>query len=282
MLDLYTVIWGRMINSFLEVTLPSLMQPGNIPGAKDLLGSYNFYASPNAKNKIEQSELYSQLDQIVEVRWFPMQKGPWETTSNTLFQMKLSAKEGRYMLIMAPDNAIGNDSITNMAKLCNGEYNPILFGFPRVDDHGWDELRKLYDKQIIVSNRKLVSLAMKYIGEIAYPIKYMIASRIIHHNTWIVRHNVPTLCLLPDKKTIDLFATNPTKNAGFDHVIPFSMVKLGYPWHFIKHSDIYFQVERGRHLLQEGIGPDTEHWNDEINFLGANFFVREEEIWQGT
>lgn len=281
MLDLYTVIWGRMIHSFLEVTLPSLMQPGNIPGAKDLLSSYNFYASPRARDKIEQSELYPQLNQIIKVQWFPLQKGLWETTSDTLFQMKLSAKEGHYMLIMAPDNAIGNDSITNMAKLCNGEHNPILFGFPRVNDYGWDEIKKLYTKQIIVSNRKLVSVAMKYIGDLSYPISYMTTSRIIHQNTWIVRHNVPTLCLLPDEKIIDLFATNPTKNAGFDHVIPFSMVKFGYPWHFIKHSDIYFQVERERHLLQESVGVDTKTWKSELQFLAADFFIKQVEKWQG-
>jgi len=270
-----------MINSFLEVTLPSLMQPGNIPGAKDLLGSYNFYASPRAISKIEQSEFYPQLRQAVEVRWFPLQKGFWETTSNTLFQMKLSAKEGHYMLIMAPDNAVGNESINNMAKLCNGEHNPILFGFPRIDEDGWDEMKDLYANRAIISNRRLVNITMKHIEQTTYPICHMPSHRIIHFNAWAVHHNVPTPCILPDEKIIEIFSTNRTRNGGFDHAMPFLMMELNYPWHLIRHSDIYFHVERGKHLINEGIGIDTKGWNAEKHFLEVEFFNKQEEIWQG-
>lgn len=281
MLDIFTIIWGGMIKSFLEVTLPSLMQPGNIPAAKDLLHNYNFYASEEAKDKISRSKLYPQFSQAVEVRWFPLQKGMWETTSNTMFQMELSAKERHYMLIMAPDNAVGNGSILNLAKFCDGNKNPILFGFPRVNEEGWQLICSLFQKGQLVSKRKLVTIAMKHIEQTTYPIELNITRWIVQGNSWRVRHNVPTPCILPDQQIINIFSTNPTLNSGYDHILPYWMVELGYPWYLIRHSDDFFLVERGRHLIQEGSGLDQRTWDQFRALKGLEFFDKEEVIWQG-
>ncbi|MBW2562388.1 MAG: hypothetical protein JRE40_16270, partial [Deltaproteobacteria bacterium] len=70
-----------MIESYLEVTLPSLMQPNNIPRARELLHSYNFYASDEARERVSQNPLLAKLTEVVEVNWFPLEKGEWETTS---------------------------------------------------------------------------------------------------------------------------------------------------------------------------------------------------------
>jgi len=282
MLDLFTIIWGStMIESYLEVTLPSLLQPDNIPGANKFLHSYNFYASDEAKEKIRRSPLYPRLSEVIEVNWFPLQKGEWETTSDTLHQMKLSATERHYMLIMPPDNAVGNGSILNMAELCDGARNPILFGFPRVNEDGWQIICSLFKEGQTLSNRQLVTIAMRYIEQTTYRIEPNVVRWIVHGNSWKVRHNVPTPCILPDEWVIETFSTNPTVNSGYDHTLPYLMAQQGYPWHLIRHSDVFFLVERGRHLIIEGSGYDTNVWHQLEALKGLEFFGKEEAIWQG-
>lgn len=282
MLDLFTVVWGQMVESLLEVTLPSLLQPENIPGSKALLHCYNFYASEEVVRKqVTESQLYRQLAGEVEINWFPLQAGSrgsndgsaraWELTSNILHQMKLSAKEGHFMLTVAPDHAYGNGSILNMAKLADGRYNPILYVNPRVSEEGYEAIKALFRTGGEVSNRTLVSIAMRFIEQVAYSIEATST------NSVKVRHNVPTPCLLPDDKIIEIFATNITRYGGYDHILPYWLIELGYPWHLIRDSDIFFFVERGRHLVHETTFP----WSQNRQVAALAFFGKEEVIWHG-
>lgn len=280
MLDLFTIAWGKEIAGlFLEGTLPSLLQPGNIPGTKGLLHTYNFYASDEAKAIIIQSELYTELSQEMEVNWFPLQKGEWEITSNFLHQMRISAREGHYMFLRTPDTITGNGSLLNMAKLCNGQHNPILFGFPRVHDNSYELLCSLAKERIIIPNRKLVSIGMHdpWIEHVPYRVEK-------RGSYWVVGHCTPTICLLPDDKILAICTTCPNRYPGFDHSIPYTSIELGYPWHLIRHSDVYFQVERARHLLSEDGsdgGPPALPWMGDKIIPGFEFFCKQEEIWQG-
>ena len=283
MLDLFTIIWGEeMVASYLDVVLPSLMQPDNIPGANTLLGNYTLYASDDARAAISENERFKALPSWIDIVWVSLQKGEWETTSNTAHQMRRSAKAGNHMLILTPDTAIGNGSIANIAKLCREGYNPILFGFPRVTEDGYQAMKKRYSTGDIISNRQMVSMAMNHVEQVTYAMENRESRGIVHNNTWVVRHNVPTPCIKPDKFIIRLFGTNPTVNSGFDHILPYILVEAGYPWHLIRHSDIYFQAERGRHLISEGSGHDTQNWDTYKQIRSLEFFNKEEVIWQGT
>jgi len=281
-LNLFTIVWGeQMVQSFLEVTLPSLLQPGNIPASRDLLGYYSFYASDEAKDKIMASSLYKQLEASVSTRWFPLISGEWETTSDTLHQLRLSASERCFVLIVPPDTAYGNYSILNMAKLCEGAHNPILFGFPRINDIGFEKVKEILRRKGYFSNRELVTLSMGHLVDVTYPIEPNVVHWIVQGNSWKVRHNVPTPCILPDEWVIETFSTNPTKNSGYDHTLPYLMVEEGYPWYLIRHSDEFFLVERGRHLIIEGSGYDTNVWHQLEALKSLEFFGSEEVIWQG-
>lgn len=283
MLDLYTVIWGKeMTEGFLKVCLPSLLQPGNIPGCANR-HTYTFYASEEAREQIKHDSQYRDLDHTLEVLWYPLQKGEWETTSNTLHQLKRSAAEGHYVLIMAPDNAVGNGSLQNLGKLCDGHHNPILFGFPRLNAKGWEELESLFINNLLVSNRQLVTLAMSHIEQTTYAIdNWCDRHGIVHGNAWLVKHNVPTPCILPDDRVTKIFSENPTVNSGFDHILPYRMIQAKYPWYLIRHSDIFFLVERGRHLIIEGSGQDQSSWDTVSQLLGVEFFNKQEAVWQGV
>lgn len=271
MLDIFTIVWGQLADVFLELTLPSLMQLDNIPAAKKFIHCYNFYTTEEAKKKFEADESFNRFTKEVEVNWLPLQKGEWDVTSNILYQMDLSAKEKHHMMVITPDLALGNGSILNMVKLVNKKYNPILYVGPRVYEEGYEIIKDLLKSGEVVSNRKLVSIAMEYI-HIDYPLEF------IECDKWLVSHNVPTPCLLPDEKIIKIFATNPTKYGGYDHILPYWMIELGYPWYLIKDSDIFFFVERGRHFVHETSLP----WDERKQITALEFFGKQEEIWHSN
>lgn len=282
MLDLFTVIWGAMVESYLDMTLPSLLQMDNIPKARHLLGSYTIYTDDETGKAIKQSWVYRQLIYWIDVRLLPLQKGTQEVNSNILCQMRQSAAEKHYMLVISPDWALGNGSLFNMAELCaKGEHNPILYGFPRVTEDGYQALRNIFNRRKPVSNRELVSLAMEYVEQRTYKVGVAMEHWILSNNTWIVGHNVPTPCLRPNDEIIEIFSTNTTLNSGFDHAMPYILVEKGYPWQMIPHSDIYFQVERGRHLITEAV-IDPARWHTDKALQGLRFFDKIEQIWQGV
>jgi len=280
MLDLFTVVWGRMAESF-EVTLRSLLQPGNLPKAKGLLGTYTIYSDQETEEAIRESGTYGRLCQEIEVCWEPLHRGRWEVNSNILRQMEKSMAKGNYMLVMSPDWALGDGSLCRMAELCaTGEHNPILYGFPRVTEAGYEALKAKFSEGRPVSNRELVSLAMKHIEQMTYMVGVAMEHWILSNNTWIVGHNVPTPCLRPNDEIMEIFATNPTLNSGYDHSLPYILVEKGYPWHYINHSDTYFQVERGRHLIGEAV-LDPARWQTDKALKGLRFFDGLRQVWQG-
>ena len=282
MLDLFTVIWGAMIESYLDITLPSLLQENNVPKARELLGVYNIYTDRETFATIEESDVYRQLREHIQVSFRSLIRGKSEVNSNILFQMKLSAAVDHYMLVLSPDWALGDGSLFNMAELCEkGEHNPILYGFPRVTEAGYQVLRALYKGNRVVSNRELVSLAMKHIEQRTYKVGVVMEHWILSNNTWMVSHNVPTPCLRPNEEIIEIFSTNTTLNSGFDHSLPYILVEKGYPWYMMDHSDTYFQVERGRHLIGEEVF-DRSRWQTDKALKGLRFFDNLQQVWQGV
>ena len=283
MLDLFTVVWGKMGDSFLEGTLPSLLQPGNIPASKGQLGTYSIYTNPLSRAEIEASPHYAALSAHVTVEWEDLQKGVWEVNSNVLAQLKKSLTRGNFVLVVSPDWAIGDGSVKNLATLCaKGDHNPILYGFPRLTELGWRFLVEAYRTGERVTNRQLVTLAMKHLDQATYRLEVAVFDeRIVHNNALFVYHNVPTPCLRPDPFIVEAFAANPTLNSGFDHALPFILVEKGYPWLFIDQSDTYFQVERGRHLITEQV-QDEGNWMLVKAMKGLEFFGGQKALWQGV
>jgi len=276
MLDLFTVVWDRvgghrgLTHLYCEVTLPSLMQPGNLPEARNVVGSYRIYADDSSRAIITQSDYYREMEKLVRVSWHGLCKGPGDVNSNIVEQMRYSAQRGNHMLIVSPDWLFGNGSIANMAHLCQeGNYQLILFGFPKVDPKVFYELGNKLKKGDIISNRELVSVGITSGG---CPI------HIIAHNgnDWIVSFRVPTPCLRPDSRIIDFFATNDTPNQGYDHALPYWMIEQGYSWHMVDNSDIFFLVEEAQ-AWQGGSGP----WGLDLLSKTDQFFRNYRQVWRG-
>lgn len=273
MLDLFTIVWGAMAQSYLDVTLPCLLQGRNIPAAKGLIHSYTFYASGEAKDVITSSDLYRRLQSLVPVHWEPLQKGEWEVTSNMLRQMERSARRGNYMHFLAPDAALGDESILNLAMLANGAFNPIFYGPVKISAAGFGAIKSFLDTNAGISNRELVSISMRHILGADYTLTEQ------GEQCWAVVHKVFSPCLLPDTTIIDFFSANSTPGSGFDHVLPYFVVRKGYPWYIIDHSDTYFSAdgELGGAEMKRGQGT----WEPEMVKQAEAFFSQFQGVWQG-
>lgn len=239
MLDLWTTLWGNKVIAYLDIMLPSLLQPGNIPAARAYIHTYTFYTNDETRARIEESPRYAELKSLVEVVWEPLQKGEWEVTSNTVHRMMRSADEGHYMYVCSPDDIVGNESLKNLVPLCDGKMALIEYHLPRVRKSAYDVLKSLLMRGTI-SNRHLVSLTLTHLWRTVS--RYPIIPNGDHYDVW---HPTPTPIILPDRHIAELFATNWGKNWGYDNCLPYIMIEEGYPWMLIPHSDIYFHIEVG-------------------------------------
>jgi len=275
--DLFTVVWDKvdrhrgLAHLFCDATLPSLMQPGNLPEASSLVGSYRIYADDRSRGIITQSDYYREMEKLVSVSWHQLCKGAGDVNSNIIEQMRYSIQRGGHMLIVSPDWLFGNGSIANMARLCSeGKYQLILFGFPKIDPKVFYELGNRLKSGGTISNRELVSVAMADGG--GYPIDIITREE----NNWIVSCRVPTPCIKPDSSVIDFFATNNTPNQGYDHALPYWMIERGCSWHIVDDSDFFFLIEEAE-AWRGGSGP----WGLDLLSKTDQFFRNYRQVWRG-
>jgi len=252
MLDLCTVVWEKTgpfrgdDERFRDIGLPSLMQPDNIPAAAKLglIGSYNFFTTPHAREVISQSKDYHELERTVPVTWYPLQRSAdgrrtiGEVTSDILYQMKLSAQKGNYLFHVNADYVVGNESILNASQLCaEGKYDAIFWGVPKIASSAFDEIKIRLRVGEVISNRKLVSICMKH--GVSRP-NMETEVKALSSNKWLVHFDIPNLIPKPDEKMIEFWSTNTSPDAGWDHILPIWMIDNGYSWYYIDHSDILF------------------------------------------
>lgn len=279
MFDICTVVWGEMANSYLEITLPSLLQEGNIPSCHKAIGSYTFYASEQTKEVITNNKLYRELEKLVHIFWQPLQRGEWEVSSNYLCQMKESASRKSHLLILSPDEALGNNSLPNLIKL-SGKFKSIFYPIPRISEEGYQVLKSLFQAKKVVTNREMVSLLMKYLWKRTYPL-------VEKGDRWEVSYPLPAPCFLPDAELIEYYSRDRTLTGyNIDHCLPYTIVERGYPWHLIDHSDTFFMVERGRQTLFDKVverGAFRREREEDIAKTRAAemFFGKSKQTWQG-
>jgi len=274
--DLFSIVWGWMTDLFLTVGLPALLLPNNIPLVKDYIDTYTFYASDEARERITNNPLYKKLEELVSIVWKPLLAGEWNVYANLKDQMRESCRKGNYMHILEPDKVNGDGSLATIVELAQKGYNPILYGFPKVAPPCFLEAREYLETEGHLSNKELVTIGMRHILSGAYSVRQICKSE--RGTAYYVTHRVPTLTLLPDKKVVDFFDTNHNPNGGFDHVMPYWMAREGYPWHFIDHSDAYFQVEMSTTWYDQG-GDRISY--PELAAEGDRLSSQSQLIWEG-
>jgi len=270
MLDLFTMVWGKMAQTYLDMTLHCILQ--DIPAITKDIHSYTLYTSDEAKQTITSSVLYKKLAELVTIRWKPLMAGEWNTTANILEQMKFSAKNKNYMVVIDPDYAVRG--LNNLPKIADGKNNPIMYSNNKANINAYPVIKSLMDKHDgKISSRQLVSIAMKFNG----PNHYEIIKR--EGQCWVVSMYTFTIILIPDETIIKLFSTNPSRGSGYDHIVPYFMVKKGYPYYIINDSDIYnvVEVEFGPRIMKEGAGT----WHPELFKESKKFMHQFKITWRG-
>lgn len=280
-LDLFTIVWGEMVHTYLEVTLPSILQEGNIPAVKEKT-MYTFWTTEKAKSLIMDNPLFGKLEELVPVVWQPLQNEEWELKSNILAQMKDSASSGSYMLPIPPDIALGNSSLSNLVDLISRSgCNPLLYAIPRITEEGFNLVKSSLQAGKVVNNREMVSIAMNHLWKRTYSITD-------EGDVWHVSFSLPAPCLLPDEELIRLFEEDDsTTGFTFDHVLPFSMIEKKYAWKIIEHSDVFFGVERCNQVLSKK-STVLSNWREENASDHAKsreaeeFFLKYSQTWKAV
>jgi len=271
MIDLHTIVFGKMVDSFLDITLPCLLQDGNLPAARDLVDRYTIYASPEAKEKITSHPLYPKVSSLVKVEWEPLRKE--DANSNLIAQMRRASERKNHMLGAAPDTAIGNYSILNMARLSTTPH--VLFnGSVKITYEGLMEIKRFLREKGSISNRELVSISMKHILAGAYTFRKSDPNK----ECWTVIRTVYSPCFIPDQRIVDFYSDNPTPASGYDHVLPYFLVQNGYPWKIVGDSDVYFIAE-AEFDQEMKVGAGT--WHPEMIKPSEQFFSQFTGIWRG-
>lgn len=269
MLDLFTIVWGQLVNFYLKVTLPSLLQKGNIPAVSENIGSYSFYTSEETRRAIRVNPLYLELEQLVPVVWNPLPQ--METTRYILHQMEVSAANKNYIILVPPSTAWGNNSLQGINLLVQRKFNPIVYPMAKVYPCAFPPILDELEKRGKVSNRKLVSISMKHFASSGAVIKRKMK------NAWSISCSSLTPVFIPDDDTVELFSSNFTAFSGFSQVIAYYMMTREDPLCLVGNSDVFFVA---KHLNFNRMGP-RNIWQRELADAGEKFFPQFEIIWQG-
>lgn len=271
MFNVHTPVWGDGGQPFLDVALPCLIN--NFQKCPQEIHVYTIYSTDGCRRLIEDSPGYKALVQLVPVEWQPLPKGEWEMTSVILQQFERGMREGCYVMHLTASGCLGDDCIANLAKLAAAGHNPILYSDMKISPKGWEEVREYIRVHGNLPNRTLVSIGMKHLLRAAYTVEA------INDQQWKAVLRVFTMALLPDQGVIDLWATNPTRGSGYDHVMPYWMVSQGYPFYIVPHSDIYLSVDAEifSPKMKEGQGT----WRPDLSQAGERHFAQYSVIWQG-
>jgi len=272
MIDIFTIVWGEMIESYLGITLPGLLQSGNIPATKKLIYDYTFYTDDSTKEAIMRGARFHELENLVHINWESLKKGIPHVNSNVKYQWKLSAQRQHYAFNMTPDTALGNWSLFNIASLADGTRNPVQYVFPRIPEDAYHKLIKIFEERKEISNRELVTFVAKNAD---------ISKKQVANNKWIASHNGPNACILPDKWINETFASNNTPNHGIHHCLIYLIAQKGYPYYVIPHSDTYFQVERGVHIIRK-YPHQGSTWLPDLWPISRAFWMKYKVTWRGV
>lgn len=261
--NMVTVVWGKMIDWYVDYQMPSLLQPGNLPALTD--ASYFIYTDEQERI----SALVSKKITNLKVQVLPLTNGRGNV--NDCFKDCASRIQG-HLAVIPPDFIFGDGSLKNLAALCE-KYDLVVYGFPRCDVEVVKEVLPLLKQNGTVSNAQLVALAMKHLHRETAPPSVCIKRTA--KNTWEVRHLVPNPVIKINEKSLALLNSIPANNGLLDHCVPFLCVEAGMSYHYVQSSDEVFLVEPTDR--RTAFCP-TDHYEGIPNWKSV--FARNMEFWK--
>src|SRR5262245_21071434 len=168
-------VWGEWhVRTFLEVNLPTLLAPGNLPAFTRLLPTrYLIYTPARDRERLERSRLFRELTQVTEVSFVELQEKDIKAptyTHNVIWDNGRTEALARQSIamVMPPDVAWADGSLGHMADLVMQGKSAIFLNWHlrAVSDTFIPQFLDLYhcqDQPISVPSRDLVALTFENI-----------------------------------------------------------------------------------------------------------------------
>jgi len=214
-----TVVWGPWhVGAFLDVNLPSLLAPGNLPAfaaRHDVV--YRIFTSPRDVQRIVSSSAFKQAQALVAIE---LVECPVDNAESPIAMHHLLWRRsideahaaGAMILFVPPDVIWANGSFGHVADLAAQGKRAIFMTYVRVmQETCVPDVRRLYASQaspvIDVSSRELVDLALRHIHPLT--ITYMRHSPNFPIHPEFVLWPVPGEGLLMRVLVREMFAYDP-------------------------------------------------------------------------
>jgi len=188
-LHLVTPVWGEAYTRvFLDVMVPSLLAPGNLPAVNNLGECvYKIYTSKTDAEVIKRSESYANLSKLLPVEFRRIEKLPDEkyATSSGCYReavFEAAAKQAA-VFTAVPDVVFADGGLASITRLLSAGKKAILtLGLRTVKEALIPELRArfLQGACICVRPRELAALALTHVHPIIESHMYEGNSRDLH------------------------------------------------------------------------------------------------------
>lgn len=174
-LHFVTPVWGREYTRvFLEVTLPTLLAPGNIPSVPNLAECvYRIYTTPEDEEVIRGSAAYAKLSALVRVDFVhipQLDENKYVASSDCYREgLMAAARAGAAVFTAVPDVVFADGGIASVARLLRaGKRAVFVMGLRAVKDSLVPELMSRWERQqaIVIQPRELASLLTRHLHPI--------------------------------------------------------------------------------------------------------------------
>ncbi len=171
---LVTAVWGsEYTDTYLNISLPSLLAPGNIPSLPAAHCTYKIFSPEADAERIRQSEAFKALAALVTVEFRPLnriQENPYITSSNCYRTATIEAGQSRAtILYLIPDMILADGSLRAVKRfLDEGKRAVMVAGMRAVKETLVPEALARFRTGHAVSAppRQLVELAMRHLHPI--------------------------------------------------------------------------------------------------------------------
>jgi len=173
-LHFVTPVWGsEYTRTFLEVTLPTLLAPGNIPAVPNLKECvYRIYTAPEDEALIRDSTAYAALTSLVRTEFVQIrQENDKYVTSSDCYRIALAhASAARSAaLLLIPDMVFADGGIRSIVRLLkDGKRAVLVMGLRAFKETMVPEVCAEFSHHgcIIVPPRALVRVGMRHLHSI--------------------------------------------------------------------------------------------------------------------
>ncbi len=160
MIHFLTPVWGGHLPLFIDVVIPALLSPGNLPSCPG--SKYIIYTTYNGRRAIKNSTHFRQLSSTVEVVFKEVEPGPGCYVASTCYRRGVAAADGDPCVFLCPDIVFADGAFANMKRLAES-YDVIYI--PCIRTLRADVAAAL---PVGVSPRKLMKIAFDNLHPLAH------------------------------------------------------------------------------------------------------------------